>query len=207
MRLDLACLALALAPAIVNAADPKPAWAPALDRELATIADDPGYRLSGISVLALKKGEIAYEFQHGRRRIDDAQPPPTTGPSARTRCSAWPRSRSSSRRSASFGSSTREGSTWTATYTDYLGWRLRNPHFPDTAITLRLLLSHNSSLRDAGGYYWDRTHRLRDALVPGGALYGEGKAWSAEAAPGRYFSYANLPWGVIAEAMESDSTA
>lgn len=31
---------------------------------------------------------------------------------------------------------------------DYLGWRLRNPAFPDRAITLAMLLSHRSSLLD-----------------------------------------------------------
>src|SRR5436190_22947897 len=30
----------------------------------------------------------------------------------------------------------------------YLGWPLRNPAFPDQPITLRLLLSHRSSLKD-----------------------------------------------------------
>ena len=41
--------------------------------ELRAIADDPAYTLSGISVLAVKGGEVAYEFRHGRRRIDDDQ--------------------------------------------------------------------------------------------------------------------------------------
>jgi CubicO group peptidase (beta-lactamase class C family) len=31
---------------------------------------------------------------------------------------------------------------------DYLGWRVRNPAFPDAPITLRALLSHQSGLRD-----------------------------------------------------------
>src|SRR5690606_3223998 len=35
----------------------------------------------------------------------------------------------------------------------YLGWELRNPSFPDQPITLRLLLSHRSSLTDAAGYW------------------------------------------------------
>ena len=37
---------------------------------------------------------------------------------------------------------------------EYLGWRLRNPHFPETPITVRMLLTHTSSLRDDGGYSW-----------------------------------------------------
>jgi Beta-lactamase class C and other penicillin binding proteins len=35
----------------------------------------------------------------------------------------------------------------------YLGWPLRHPRHPDMPITLRLLLSHRSSLTDAAGYY------------------------------------------------------
>ena len=35
---------------------------------------------------------------------------------------------------------------------DWLGWQLRNPAFPDRPITLRLLLSHRSSLRDGVNY-------------------------------------------------------
>ena len=34
-----------------------------------------------------------------------------------------------------------------------LGWRLRNPAFPNRPITLRMLLSHTSSLTDAAGYW------------------------------------------------------
>src|SRR5437764_12993785 len=31
---------------------------------------------------------------------------------------------------------------------DYLGWRLRNPSFPDRPITLAMLLAHTSSVRE-----------------------------------------------------------
>src|SRR5687768_11514249 len=34
----------------------------------------------------------------------------------------------------------------------HLGWTLRNPAFPDRPITLRLVLSHRSSLRDGISY-------------------------------------------------------
>ena len=36
---------------------------------------------------------------------------------------------------------------------DYLGWRLRNPAFPDRPITLAMLLSHRSSLIDGDDLY------------------------------------------------------
>ena len=36
---------------------------------------------------------------------------------------------------------------------DYLGWSLRNPHFPDRPISLRMLLSHTSSVREHDDNY------------------------------------------------------
>jgi CubicO group peptidase (beta-lactamase class C family) len=82
---------------------------------------------------------------------------------------------------------------------------LRNPFFPTDAITLRMLLSHTSSLRDDAGYYWEDSLKLnlRDVLTPSGPRYGSGAMWSDRAPPGAYFSYANLPWGVIGSVMEA----
>jgi CubicO group peptidase (beta-lactamase class C family) len=71
-------------------------------------------------------------------------------------------------------------------------------------VTLRMMLTHTSSLRDDAGYYWDaqsNTH-LKEICVPGGKRYGEGAMWAKNAPPGRYFQYANLPWGVIGTVME-----
>ncbi len=202
MRRSLAALALALVPVLVNAADPKPAWGPKLDGELRAIADDPAYPLSGISVIAVRGGEVAYEFQHGRRRIDEANPANDRPVDAMTLF----RVASISKLVTTLGvlRLVEAGKLdLDRDVSGYLGWRLRNPHFPEEAVTLRMLLAHTSSMRDGAGYFWDRTHRLRDALVPGGKLYGEGKAWSGEAKPGERFQYANLPWGVIGEAMEA----
>jgi CubicO group peptidase (beta-lactamase class C family) len=88
----------------------------------------------------------------------------------------------------------------------YLGYTLRNPHFPDDAITARMLMNHTSSLRDEGGYFWEAKLALKEVLLPGGSLYGgkdgKGEMWSNKAKPGAYFSYANLPWGVLATVME-----
>jgi CubicO group peptidase (beta-lactamase class C family) len=79
---------------------------------------------------------------------------------------------------------------------DYLGWRLRNPAFPDTPITLRLLLSHQSSLTDNVDY----------AIPLGGSVQASAadpKAWDAAHPPGTYFRYANLNFPIIASVMEA----
>lgn len=77
-----------------------------------------------------------------------------------------------------------------------LGWRVRNPRFPDTPITLRLLLSHRSSLTDDAGYVVPLGERLRDTVA-------KSAAFDAAHAPGSYFRYANLNFPVIASMMEA----
>jgi CubicO group peptidase (beta-lactamase class C family) len=79
---------------------------------------------------------------------------------------------------------------------DYLGWRLRNPTFPDRPITLRLLLSHRSSLRDGIDYATPLGTELRTALAAPAAF-------DAEHPPGTFFRYTNLNFPVIATIMEA----
>lgn len=77
-----------------------------------------------------------------------------------------------------------------------LGWRLRNPAFPDTPITLRLLLSHRASLTDAAGYWKVPIDgALRD-------ITDDPKAWDGAHAPGTFFRYANVNFPLVASAME-----
>ncbi|MEA3040179.1 MAG: hypothetical protein QOE79_2692 [Sphingomonadales bacterium] len=78
---------------------------------------------------------------------------------------------------------------------DYLGWRLRNPSFPDAAITLRLLLSHRSSLTDGIDYALPVDTTVERAVA-------DPKAWEAAHAPGTFFHYTNLNFPVIATVME-----
>ncbi|MBS0200259.1 MAG: beta-lactamase family protein [Proteobacteria bacterium] len=80
-----------------------------------------------------------------------------------------------------------------------LGWSLRNPAFPDTPITLRMLLSHTSSLTDNAGY-WDvaLNEDIRD-------LASNPKAWDNAHAPGTWFRYTNLNFPMVASVMERAS--
>jgi CubicO group peptidase (beta-lactamase class C family) len=81
----------------------------------------------------------------------------------------------------------------------YLGWQLRNPAFPDRPITLRLLLSHRSSLKDDIEYW----------AIPLGATLEQTLAnpiaFDPDHAPGSYFRYSNLGFPVIASVMEKAS--
>ena len=77
-----------------------------------------------------------------------------------------------------------------------LGFSLRNPAFPQVPITLRMLLSHTSSLTDRAGY-WN---------VPLGqdirSITGKPEAWDSQHAPGTYFRYTNLNFPLVAMAQE-----
>ena len=80
---------------------------------------------------------------------------------------------------------------------DYLGWKLRNPAFPDQVITLSLLLSHRSSLIDGDELY----------LIPLGVTLkdrmADPRVWDTRHAPGGdWFHYTNLNFPVIASVIE-----
>jgi CubicO group peptidase (beta-lactamase class C family) len=77
----------------------------------------------------------------------------------------------------------------------WLGWKLRNPTFPDRPITLRLLLSHRSSLRDGVDYALPLDTTLEKAVQ-------SREAWDTEHPPGAFFRYSNLGFPVIASVME-----
>ncbi|HEX8466544.1 MAG TPA: serine hydrolase domain-containing protein [Allosphingosinicella sp.] len=76
-----------------------------------------------------------------------------------------------------------------------LGWRLRNPAFPDRPITLRLLLSHRSSLRDDVSYALPLDMTVQKAVAAP-------EAWDREHPPGTFFRYSNLGFPVVASVME-----
>ena len=81
---------------------------------------------------------------------------------------------------------------------DYLGWQLRNPGFPETPITLRMLLSHTAGVRDANDYRVPLGKTVRAALA-------DPKAWDTKHLPSQYFAYSNLNFPIIGSVMEQVS--
>ena len=162
-----------------------------LDTELATIVDDPAMQLASLSVLAIRAGQPVYEGAFGRR---------TVGPDRPAAPDTLYRIASVSKLHTTLGLMrlVEDGKLdLDADVSGYLGFPLRNPHYPKHPISLRLILSHTSSLRDDGGYSWPNTTALKDVLAPGATAM-----WSAKEAPGEYFTYCNLGWGIIGTVME-----
>lgn len=164
----------------------------ALDAELAAIADDPACPLASLSVLAIRNGVIHYEKQWGYRRIGDGVTP---GLPADARTSYRIASISKMVTTLGLMRLLEDGKVaLDADVGTYLGFPLRNPAFPAQAITLRMLLTHTSSLRDDAGYAFPLNVALRDVITPA--------MWSPRAAPGAYFTYCNLGFGIVGTIME-----
>jgi len=78
-----------------------------------------------------------------------------------------------------------------------IGFPIRNPKFPDRVITLRMLLSHTSSINDQQGYF------TLDAIQPE-----KNSAWQAAYnayAPGEGYQYCNLNFNLAGAILEKYS--
>lgn len=80
---------------------------------------------------------------------------------------------------------------------DLLGFKIRNPAFPETVITLRMILSHRSSLNDSQGYF------TLDVINPG-----KNPDWAKcfnTYEPGTGYMYCNLNYNMVGTIIEKIS--
>jgi len=97
-----------------------------------------------------------------------------------------------------------------APLSSYLDTPPVHPEHPNVALTVQHLLTHTSGIRDGAGYggFLSASYNaapnvppLQDALQPGGQFY-TADMWGAQA-PGTWFQYANLNFGVLATVLEA----
>ncbi|MEM9937312.1 MAG: serine hydrolase domain-containing protein [Pseudomonadota bacterium] len=74
---------------------------------------------------------------------------------------------------------------------------LRHPQYPETPISLRMLLSHTSGLRDPEAYWVAHPGSIASVLSEG--LFAEPRV------PGSWFEYCNLNYGIAATVLENAS--
>ncbi|KQZ60752.1 hypothetical protein ASD67_15695 [Sphingopyxis sp. Root1497] len=79
---------------------------------------------------------------------------------------------------------------------DYLGWRLRAPAYPDKRVTLAQLLGHRAGLTDNVDYALPLGTELEKILQ-------NPAAWDIARPPGGDFAYANLNYPVVAAVIEA----
>ncbi|MDA0314501.1 MAG: serine hydrolase [Bacteroidetes bacterium] len=80
---------------------------------------------------------------------------------------------------------------------ELIGFRIRNPKFPDTVITLRMLLSHTSSINDQQGYF------NLDVIHPDKNKYTK-KVYNVYE-PGKGYQYCNLNFNLAGAILEKYS--
>ena len=186
------------------------ARAAALRGACARVLDLPGRPLSGLAVLLLKGGRIAWEGCFGVRQF---APEGVGGKNLPVDGETRWRAASMSKPVVALGAMIlveRGLLDLDRDISDYLGYPLRNPAFPERAITARSLLGHTSSLRDAGFYYPPLGRSLRELFVPGYEYYDGGRHFAqadmaVDKGPGSFYCYCNLGYGVLGSIMEKAS--
>lgn len=174
----------------------------ALDKEINQMVGDEGSKVPGLGIIVYKDGKEVYKNFQGRRYIDPQDPKNDLPMTADTRY----RIASVSKQFAVFGIMQLVDQGKINLDTDvskYLGFTLRNPNYPDTAITTRMLMSHTSSLRDGDLYSAPPSEGLQSFFEPEGKYYEKGAHFApAGQAPGKYFEYCNLNYGILGTIIE-----
>lgn len=90
---------------------------------------------------------------------------------------------------------------------DYLGFTLRNPNYPDQAITTRMLLSHTSSIQDGSVYSIAPEYSVKEFFTPEGKYWLDGEHFEnsndgVDRSPGNWFHYCNLNYGLVGTIIE-----
>jgi CubicO group peptidase (beta-lactamase class C family) len=101
----------------------------------------------GLSVAVVKKGKLVYNRSFGLKSIEDNQPMTND-------CIFRIASISKSFSATSIMQLVEAGKVSLDTdVSDILGFKVRNPRYPDVVITLKLMMSHLSSINDSQGYF------------------------------------------------------
>ena len=173
-----------------------------LDKQLTSMIGDEGVQVPALGVIVYKNGKKVYSKFVGRRYIDPqnkANDLPMTGDS-RFRIA------SVSKQFTAFTimQLVEQGKmNLDADASQYLGFKLRHPAYPQVPITVRMLLSHTSSLRDGNAYSTPPMYSVEEFFKPGGKFYDNGAHFAlADQAPGKYFKYSNLNYGLLGTIIE-----
>lgn len=182
-----------------------------LKTELSNLVNTPSIsptEISGVEMILIKNGEVVFEHAAGlARRIEGADIALTTDHKVRIA------SISKFVLTMAFMTLVEEAKVnLDADVSDYLGFKLRNPNFPDRKITTRQIVSHTSSIRDGAYYFMGLTENFKDFFLEGNAErsadhYDNGNhfARGENQGPGDYFTYSNLNFGILSGIAEKVS--
>lgn len=172
--------------------------------DLNAIIDDPG--VTGYAVMAFKDGKMAYQRTGGSRYLDPVDPAKNLPMEMDSRF----RTASISKTFAAVGAMrlVEQGKLdLDADVSDYLGFTLRNPNYPDDVITVRMIMSHSSSIQDGSVYTIAPEYSIKEFFTPEGKYWNDGEHFEnsedgVDRSPGNWMHYCNLNYGILGTIME-----
>jgi CubicO group peptidase (beta-lactamase class C family) len=142
----------------------------------------------GLSVAVVKKGEIIYANSFGLKNIETKAPLSNTD-IFRIASISKSFSATSIMQLIEAGKLSLDDD-----FSDLVGFKIRNPKFPNTIITLKMIMSHTSSINDSQGYF------TLDAINPS-----KNPDWAkcySDYAPGSGYDYCNLNYNMVGTVIE-----
>ena len=167
-----------------------------LDSELEKMIGDDGIKVPGLGVIVFENGTEIYSKFLGKRNLEMSKPV-----TRRTRFRVASVSKMftifSIMQLVEQGKMNLDDDAG-----KYLGFNLRNPNFPRKKITVRMLASHTSSLRDGKIYSTPPDLSVEEFFRPDGKFWEDG-AHFADEPPEKFFCYCNLNYGLLGTIIES----
>lgn len=157
-----------------------------LDAQLAAIAEN--YDAVGMSVAAVKGDKIIYLADFGVKNLESGEP---VDRSTLYRIASISKSFAGTAMMQLVDRGLITLDTDISTLTPF---QIRNPEYPDTPITLEMLMCHTSSIDDFGGY------TSMDYLDP--EANPDWKTCYLDCKPGTEFHYAEFNFGIVAALLE-----
>ena len=168
------------------------------DEKLSEMIGDDGIKVPGLGVIVYKDGREIYSKFLGKRVIETSKPV--------TRDTRF-RVASVSKMFTIF--SVMQLVEQKKIFLDedaekYLNFPLRNPACPQKKITVRMLASHLSSIRDGKIYSIPPNFSVEEFFSPSGKFWENGNHFAPpEEKIGEYFTYSNLSYGLLGTIIES----
>ena len=175
----------------------KPMKLSKLDEAITAMIGNTGAKVPGLGVIVFKDGKEVYSKFLGRRRID-ANLPMTRDTRFRVASISKMFTIFTIMQLVDKGKLNLDTDV-----SEYLGFRLRNPNFTDIPITVRMLASHTSSLRDGDIYSLPPECSIEEFFTVDGLGYEDGAHFSARTEEiGIYFKYSNLNYNLLGTIIE-----
>lgn len=146
------------------------------------------YEAIGLAVAVVKNGSLIYSQSFGQKDREQQQPLAKTDI---FRIASISKSFSAT---ALFQLIEKGKLSLSDDFSKVVGFRVRNPNFPNTIITLKMVMSHTSSINDSEGYF------NLDVIDPG-----KNVNWAKcynNYEPGKGYQYCNLNYNMIGTVIE-----